>query len=59
MHVSLKPVPSGFAQKLPPRLGPPMMFVPGVLVVFQSLSPLEIVVSHPKLKLLVLLKRLL
>ncbi len=37
VQVWLKPVPIGFAQKLPPRKGPPMMFLPGVLERFHLL----------------------
>ncbi len=37
LQVWLAPVPIGFAQKLPPKKGPPTMFLPGVLAVFHLL----------------------
>ena len=37
LQVWLKPVPIGFAQKLPPRKKPPTMFLPGVLGRFHLL----------------------
>ena len=36
VHVCEKPVPAGLAQKLPPRNGPPMMFMPRCLDAFQK-----------------------